>query len=292
MSTQPEGVEKQVTISSKTCVRNTALLPDMLQVASTLCYSLHNQHIKLLSFYVIPSITIPPEDCSCVGPASRCPEAPLSALIDAGITTLVGVLGTDSVSRSQAWARLYNKIALKEKQLQCTVVCKAHKLPVFKRSLQGPSFPGLVLPKALACQHLKLLCNRCCKPRQRSGRCSTERSAACAYSGSSHAPSQRLRGAAPAQESLLAKCRALMAEGLTARHWAGGYGYPPPTITGSAQRDVCLIESCIGVGEIAVSDHRGSVPSAAELARLARRAAGAPEQENRVEQLDVHQWGC
>lgn len=49
----------------------------------------------------------PPEDCSCVGPASRCPEAPLSALIDAGITTLVGVLGTDSVSRSQAWARLY-----------------------------------------------------------------------------------------------------------------------------------------------------------------------------------------
>ncbi len=35
-----------------------------------------------------------------LGPASRTPEAQLSELIHAGITTLVGVLGTDSVSRS------------------------------------------------------------------------------------------------------------------------------------------------------------------------------------------------
>ena len=35
------------------------------------------------------------------GPASRCPEAQLSQLIDAGITTAVGVLGTDGISRSQ-----------------------------------------------------------------------------------------------------------------------------------------------------------------------------------------------
>lgn len=75
-----------------------------------------------------------------------------------------------------------------------------------------------------------------------------------------------------AQESLVAKCCALGAEGLTARHWCGGYGYPPPTVTGTPQRDVALLESCIGVGEVAVSDHRSSMPSAAELARLARRA--------------------
>ena len=72
----------------------------------------------------------------------------------------------------------------------------------------------------------------------------------------------------------MAKCCALGAEGLTARHWAGGYGFPPPTVTGSAQRDVALIRSCIGVGEVAVSDHRSSTPSAGELARLARRALG------------------
>ena len=38
------------------------------------------------------------------GPASRCPEAQLSQLVDAGITTAVGVLGTDSISRSQVQA--------------------------------------------------------------------------------------------------------------------------------------------------------------------------------------------
>jgi hypothetical protein len=36
------------------------------------------------------------------GPASRCPESQLSAFLNAGITTVVGVCGTDSVSRSQA----------------------------------------------------------------------------------------------------------------------------------------------------------------------------------------------
>ena len=36
------------------------------------------------------------------GPASRCPESQLSAFLNAGVTTVVGVCGTDSVSRSQA----------------------------------------------------------------------------------------------------------------------------------------------------------------------------------------------
>jgi len=35
------------------------------------------------------------------GPASRCPEAQLSAFLRVGTTTVVGVCGTDSVSRSQ-----------------------------------------------------------------------------------------------------------------------------------------------------------------------------------------------
>lgn len=131
------------------------------------------------------------------------------------------------------------------------------------------------MPRSLPCKHLTLLCNRFLKLRLRSGRRSTERSAACDSLWQYSRAQLKAQGAGFAQESLLAKCRALTAEGLTARHWAGGYAYPPPTITGSAQRDVCLIESCIGVGEIAVSDHRGSVPSAAELARLARRATGA-----------------
>jgi beta-aspartyl-dipeptidase (metallo-type) len=35
-----------------------------------------------------------------MGPASRTPNAQLSQVIDAGITTLVGLLGTDSVTRT------------------------------------------------------------------------------------------------------------------------------------------------------------------------------------------------
>ena len=34
-----------------------------------------------------------------MGPASRTPEGTLGEILDAGITTLVGVLGTDCVSR-------------------------------------------------------------------------------------------------------------------------------------------------------------------------------------------------
>lgn len=40
---------------------------------------------------------------------------------------------------------------------------------------------------------------------------------------------------------------------------------PTPTITGSVLRDVCLIEQCIGIGEIAIADHRGSQPTVQDL---------------------------
>jgi hypothetical protein len=106
-----------------------------------------------------------------MGPSSRTPAVQLSSLVKAGCTTLVGVTGTDSVSRSM--------------------------------------------------------------------------------------------------ENLLTKVRAINEEGLTCFMWTGAYVLPTPTITGSVMRDVCLIEQCIGVGEIAVADHRGSQPSVHDLERLA-----------------------
>ncbi|KAK9791191.1 hypothetical protein WJX73_008875 [Symbiochloris irregularis] len=60
------------------------------------------------------------------------------------------------------------------------------------------------------------------------------------------------------QENLIAKCQALNAEGITAYHWCGGYRFPVQTATGDVQRDLLLLQSCLGVGEVAVSDHRGS----------------------------------
>ena len=70
----------------------------------------------------------------------------------------------------------------------------------------------------------------------------------------------------------MAKVRALNEDGITAFHWCGSYELPPATATGSVERDLCLLPSCLGVGEVAVSDHRGSVPTAHELARLALEA--------------------
>eukprot|EP01100_Stratorugosa_tubuloviscum_P004120 TRINITY_DN2014_c5_g1_i1.p1 TRINITY_DN2014_c5_g1~~TRINITY_DN2014_c5_g1_i1.p1 ORF type:complete len:438 (-),score=201.07 TRINITY_DN2014_c5_g1_i1:200-1513(-) len=105
-----------------------------------------------------------------LGPYSRTPEAQLSQLIEGGITTLVGILGTDSISRSL--------------------------------------------------------------------------------------------------DNLITKVRSLQTGGLTAYMWSGAYRYPPPTFTGDVMRDLVIVDEVIGVGEVAISDHRSSCPSVHELSRL------------------------
>ncbi len=71
---------------------------------------------------------------------------------------------------------------------------------------------------------------------------------------------------------LLACARALAAHGLTTYTLTGSYQVPPVTLTGSVRRDLMLVPEMIGLGEIAIADHRGSQPSAADLARLASDA--------------------
>jgi beta-aspartyl-dipeptidase (metallo-type) len=68
---------------------------------------------------------------------------------------------------------------------------------------------------------------------------------------------------------LLATARALAAHGLTAYALTGSYRVPARSLTGSVRDDLVLIPDLIGVGEIAIADHRGSQPSPAELARIA-----------------------
>ena len=69
--------------------------------------------------------------------------------------------------------------------------------------------------------------------------------------------------------SLLARTRALREEGLSAWCWTGGYHVPPTTLTGSVRSDIVNIDCIIGLGELAISDHRSSQPGFDELARLA-----------------------
>ena len=73
-------------------------------------------------------------------------------------------------------------------------------------------------------------------------------------------------------ESLVAWTRELNAHGVTARCFTGGYHVPPRTLTGSVRGDLVWIDVIIGVGELAISDHRSSHPSVAELLRIASDA--------------------
>ncbi|ABE58471.1 beta-aspartyl-peptidase [Chromohalobacter israelensis] len=67
---------------------------------------------------------------------------------------------------------------------------------------------------------------------------------------------------------LLAAVRGLAADGLAAYMYTGAYRVPAPTLTGDIQRDLAWIPEVIGVGEIAISDHRSSQPRQDELERL------------------------
>lgn len=73
-------------------------------------------------------------------------------------------------------------------------------------------------------------------------------------------------------ESLLAKALGLEQEGISAYIMTGSYQFPPVTITGSVRKDIALIPHIIGVGEIAISDHRSSQPSFEDLAKVAAEA--------------------
>lgn len=71
---------------------------------------------------------------------------------------------------------------------------------------------------------------------------------------------------------VVAQLYALREEGLSAWGYCGGYHLPPATVTGSVRSDIALIEPLIGVGELAISDHRSSQPTYDELLRIAADA--------------------
>lgn len=61
--------------------------------------------------------------------------------------------------------------------------------------------------------------------------------------------------------SLIAKVKSLKEEGISAYAYTGSYEIPVKTATKSIKSDLMLIDEIIGVGEIALSDHRSSQPS-------------------------------
>lgn len=72
--------------------------------------------------------------------------------------------------------------------------------------------------------------------------------------------------------NLLAKAHALDEEGLTCYCHTGSYQVPAYTLMDDLLQDLVLIDKFIGVGEVAIADHRSSQPTVQELARLASQA--------------------
>jgi beta-aspartyl-dipeptidase (metallo-type) len=73
-------------------------------------------------------------------------------------------------------------------------------------------------------------------------------------------------------ESVLMKVKSLRAEGVSAWMYTGAYQVPTPSITGDFGKDIALFEEIIGVGEMAISDHRSSCPTIDELIRITAHA--------------------
>ena len=88
--------------------------------------------------------------------------------------------------------------------------------------------------------------------------------------------------------SLLAKARALEEEGITSYIYTGSYQLPLQTITGNCRDDLILIDKVIGVGELALADHRSSQPTLTEFKQVAALARTGGLLANKAGLLNVH----
>ncbi|MCR8849566.1 beta-aspartyl-peptidase [Rossellomorea sp. SC111] len=72
--------------------------------------------------------------------------------------------------------------------------------------------------------------------------------------------------------SLIAKAKGLEEEGITCYTQTGSYQVPLKTLTGKIENDIILVDRIIGVGEVAIADHRSSQPTINELAKITSAA--------------------
>lgn len=73
-------------------------------------------------------------------------------------------------------------------------------------------------------------------------------------------------------KGLAAKAHALCEEGVTCYCYTGSYDVPVNTITKTIKSDLLLIDKVIGVGEIALSDHRSSQPTYEQFVNIVAQA--------------------
>lgn len=95
-------------------------------------------------------------------------------------------------------------------------------------------------------------------------------------------------GTTRTMRDLIANTLGLRELGLSAWCYTGSYQVPPITLTGSVRDDIVFIDPVIGVGELAISDHRSSQPTLQELLRIASDAYVAGLISNKAGVLHLH----
>ena len=95
-------------------------------------------------------------------------------------------------------------------------------------------------------------------------------------------------GTTRTMRDLVASTLAIRALGVSAYCYTGSYQYPVPTLTGSIRDDIVFVDPIIGVGELALSDHRSSQLTLAELLRVASDAYTAGLMSGKAGVLHLH----
>ncbi len=88
--------------------------------------------------------------------------------------------------------------------------------------------------------------------------------------------------------SLLAKAKGLEEEGITTYIYAGSYRLPLKTITGEIMKDIMVVDKIIGIGEVAISDHRSSQPTFEEFLRAVSDARVAGMLSGKAGIINIH----
>ena len=89
-------------------------------------------------------------------------------------------------------------------------------------------------------------------------------------------------------QSIVTQAYSLREEGMSAWCHTGGYHVPLTTLTGSARSDIVFVDPVIGVGELAISDHRSSQPTLDEFLRIASEAHVAGLMTGKAGILHIH----
>ncbi len=95
-------------------------------------------------------------------------------------------------------------------------------------------------------------------------------------------------GVARDMMSLLAKARGLEEEGITSFIYSGSYRLPVKTITGDIMKDIMAVDKIIGIGEIALSDHRSSQPTFDEFVKAVADARVGGMLSGKAGIINVH----